>query len=415
MSKKIAILGAGLSGLSAALTAIESGYEIEIFEKNSYLGGRVAHSNIDGFAIDHGFQVINMNYPEIRRLSVVSTVSSRSIFRKINFIDNEGVESFISPQKIGSLFSHSSGSIFHKFDFLMFLLFRTSPLVTMGEQRVRFKRLYDVLLAPFLSGVFLDDPINIRSTTAQRLCRSFVRGKPVIIDGGVGNLVQVLTESIPTAYINLNCEILTVTSKTLSEVEVTYVDHSTHIQSSKSFDYVVDATCSAPGDITGTAGGNAREWLSSTTVYHCSSAIAQMDDALFVGKKGVHHFVNTLAISQANESLAPEGKVLIATTYLGEVKEDDLHQDEGRLITEIAQVYGVSKADLELISIQYIPHSLPHFGRADSEDPFMGELDNRDPHNGLIFYAGDYLTDPSQNGALRSGREAVEAIKALLH
>ena len=64
---RIAILGAGLSGLNCAkhLETIPN-TKIDIFEKTDKIGGRVKTDVIDGFYLDHGFQVFLKNYPEAR-------------------------------------------------------------------------------------------------------------------------------------------------------------------------------------------------------------------------------------------------------------------------------------------------------------------------------------------------------------
>ncbi len=44
-NKKILIIGGGMSGLTAAIEAAESGAQVVIVEKSPYLGGRVAQLN----------------------------------------------------------------------------------------------------------------------------------------------------------------------------------------------------------------------------------------------------------------------------------------------------------------------------------------------------------------------------------
>ena len=61
--KPVVVIGSGLAGLSAALTIQSAGYEVEVFESSSKIGGRVASDYIDGFTLDHGFQLINAKYP----------------------------------------------------------------------------------------------------------------------------------------------------------------------------------------------------------------------------------------------------------------------------------------------------------------------------------------------------------------
>ncbi len=55
MKKKIAIIGAGVSGLSAAAYAAKAGHEVHVFEKNSQPGGRARQfTTAGGYAFDMG-------------------------------------------------------------------------------------------------------------------------------------------------------------------------------------------------------------------------------------------------------------------------------------------------------------------------------------------------------------------------
>jgi len=55
MIKKIAIIGSGFSGLSAAAFSAKSGHEVHVFEKNSSLGGRARQFTTDnGYVFDMG-------------------------------------------------------------------------------------------------------------------------------------------------------------------------------------------------------------------------------------------------------------------------------------------------------------------------------------------------------------------------
>jgi phytoene desaturase len=53
-NKKIAIIGSGFSGLSAAAYLAREGYEVHVFEKNDCFGGRARKFEIDGFSFDMG-------------------------------------------------------------------------------------------------------------------------------------------------------------------------------------------------------------------------------------------------------------------------------------------------------------------------------------------------------------------------
>ncbi len=51
---RIAVIGSGLGGLSAAATMAARGYEVEVFEKNPWLGGKAAVLQEQGFCFDMG-------------------------------------------------------------------------------------------------------------------------------------------------------------------------------------------------------------------------------------------------------------------------------------------------------------------------------------------------------------------------
>jgi phytoene desaturase len=52
--KKAVIIGSGVAGLASAIRLAKMGFEVTIFEKNSYAGGKLSHFEQDGFAFDAG-------------------------------------------------------------------------------------------------------------------------------------------------------------------------------------------------------------------------------------------------------------------------------------------------------------------------------------------------------------------------
>ncbi len=67
---KIAVLGAGISGLGAAYRLTQGGHEVHVFEKEGRIGGHTHTVTLeDGTAVDTGFIVHNkVNYPSFLRL-----------------------------------------------------------------------------------------------------------------------------------------------------------------------------------------------------------------------------------------------------------------------------------------------------------------------------------------------------------
>ena len=65
--QKIYIIGAGLSGLVAAIELEKAGFSPIILESSDKVGGRMKTDQVDGYLLDHGFQVILTAYPEVKR------------------------------------------------------------------------------------------------------------------------------------------------------------------------------------------------------------------------------------------------------------------------------------------------------------------------------------------------------------
>ena len=53
-SERVAIIGAGLGGISAAISLASAGFNVEIFENNSHIGGKLNIREKDGFKFDLG-------------------------------------------------------------------------------------------------------------------------------------------------------------------------------------------------------------------------------------------------------------------------------------------------------------------------------------------------------------------------
>lgn len=69
-TKKVAIVGAGIAGLSAAANLAERGFDVTLFEKNEYLGGKVGSwqfvNNGETLQVEHGFHAFFRQYYNLR-------------------------------------------------------------------------------------------------------------------------------------------------------------------------------------------------------------------------------------------------------------------------------------------------------------------------------------------------------------
>lgn len=56
---RVAVIGAGISGLVSAYVLAKAGVEVVLYEKDDYLGGHAKTVTFDGVDLDLGFMVFN--------------------------------------------------------------------------------------------------------------------------------------------------------------------------------------------------------------------------------------------------------------------------------------------------------------------------------------------------------------------
>jgi phytoene dehydrogenase-like protein len=64
---RVAIVGAGVAGLTAGRILHRAGCDVTLYEKADGIGGRVRSDRVRGFVLDHGFQVLFTAYPAAER------------------------------------------------------------------------------------------------------------------------------------------------------------------------------------------------------------------------------------------------------------------------------------------------------------------------------------------------------------
>lgn len=81
--KKIVVIGAGPGGLSAAMLLAARGYDIEVFEKQPYIGGRNSSIHLGEYTFDMGPTFLNMFY----LIEEIFEMSNRNLHDYVEAID----------------------------------------------------------------------------------------------------------------------------------------------------------------------------------------------------------------------------------------------------------------------------------------------------------------------------------------
>ena len=100
--KKIAVIGAGMAGVTCARTLAQAGHQVTIFEKNQTIGGRMARRNSPFGAFDTGAQYFTVRDPRFERaLQTVPGLCKPWSANTVRVLDAQGrvTESDLPPQE----------------------------------------------------------------------------------------------------------------------------------------------------------------------------------------------------------------------------------------------------------------------------------------------------------------------------
>jgi hypothetical protein len=405
-SVDIAIVGAGLAGLSAALTAQRAGLSVVLIEGSDRVGGRVTSDVIDGFICDRGFQVFNPAYPHSKSLLNYDLLSLRSFAPGIRIVDGDH-DKFLAnvlrdvtyaPTMVKQLLH---GGLQETTDFIKFIAYAgnatitSRPAVFETDARSSLKQagisdsFIELYLRPFLTGVFLEGSLESSRRFLDFVVEYFVKGVPALPADGMRAISEQLAHNLHSDSLHLN----------------------TWVHRVAPHEVVTDGgTLSAQAVIVATdmdtasawLGIDSRGWNSVTTWYHVADgARAQLNGGKpqLVVDASDGPVINSIPLSHAAATYAPVGKHLISSSTLGTDTSSEMEQ---RVRRQLASMYRTDTSDWDLIATYPIARALPR-----TLPPFVARSDSKIDDG--LFVAGDTITLPSIDSAMESGMRAARA------
>ena len=379
----VVVIGAGLAGLSATLELQSQGVDVVLLEASDRTGGRVASDYIDGFICDRGFQLINSRYPSLIELDVLDEIDFVLAPRVIEISLGTSRHIAGDPRKAPlSTLDKATGTIPEKFALLRFLLFSAPRTQTIGGALSRFGTLYERVLRPFLTGVFLCDPDLVDFDYGILIIKSFVNGAPGVPRLGVGRLPEALAKRVQ------NLELLTRVERIVGQ----QIETTSGVINAKKIIVATDPTTAAQLLDFSVAASMA----GCITWYHATASNPSGTGRLIVDGQNRGPVINSVVMSDISIDYSDSSMSLVSSTSGLGVTESDARR-------HLSLMWGCDTRKWQLVSKYEIASALPiHLpGKAFSQPMKISEN---------IFVAGDHRSVPSQQGALFSGKLVAQLV-----
>lgn len=405
--KQIVIVGAGVSGLVAAICCEAAGHSPMLIDADKKIGGRTQSYEYENFILDKGFQVLLTEYECVKKYLDIKSLKLK-YFSPGAFVFSKKKDYEISDPlrewwNLPEMIFSGIGTVKDKW-----LIFRLSQYLKNKKEANIFngskqttlsylreygfsERIIDLFFKPFFSGIFLEDRLETPATMFKFVFGKFSKGSAAIPENGIQEIPNQLFNKLKNTTLLLNKKVTHV-----GENELT-IDNGEKIF----FDKLILAT-------------DHRLILGNTTEeikYNHSIQYYFKTDRPLLGKKiGLiadkeSGMLGIAAIGELKGVRNPENGYLLSITLKAETINDQVAAY--KMIDDVRKYFKVPALPLTFLGLNYIRRALPVCSDLYYNRPLADFV-----YNDHIFLAGDYLLNPSLDAAMRSGEMAVNALIA---
>jgi protoporphyrinogen oxidase len=398
---KIYIIGAGVSGLVASKVLEDHGYKSTIIEATDRVGGRVKTDVIDGYQLDHGFQVLLTAYPSAQKYLNFDALELQHFLPGAAIFSDGNQKTIGDPLRNISLFFPTLFSGIGKFSDKLKILKLNSLLkkTTLAEifaksEKTTLQYLIDFgfseeiifkFFKPFFSGIFLEPELETSSRMFEFVYKMFGEGFATLPKGGIEAIPKQLKSNLKHSKFQFNTNV-----KSVEDGKI-ILDNGTELES----DFTIIATESSK--LVGNLKKKETKWKSCDTLYFETNTMTIRKPIIGLIAES-DALINNIFYHSSILSKSTGRKQLLSVTV---VKQHNLSKEalKIRVQKELQDYCGIDSCIF--IKHYAIPNALPDLEGIKYEMlPAEIELTNS------IFLAGDTQLNGSLNAAMISGEKA---------
>jgi protoporphyrinogen oxidase len=397
----IHIIGAGISGLTAAKVLEEKGFYPIVLEATGRVGGRVKTDVVNGHQMDHGFQVLLTGYPAAQRYLNYEKLNLQKIAPGAAIFKNKKQKIIGDPLRdlfflLPTLFS-GIGNFQDKIKILQLnaelkkkslLAIFSTPTEKTSTYLTKFgfsKNMISDFFKPFFSGIFLETKLDTSSRMFEFVYKMFGEGYATIPKSGMEAIPKQLLKQLKKTTFKYNTKVAEV-----NEGEIVLEDQ-TKIKSH----FTLIATQASR--LLPNLNKQSISWKSCVNFYFETDKRTIKKPLIgLIAKQS--SLVNNIFYTTSIATKTRAKKELLSVTVIDtqNLKEEALLQQVKK---ELKELCGIDVG--QLIKQYTIPMALPNLANLTHElDPIDTQVGN------TLFVAGDTLLNASLNAAFIAGEMA---------
>lgn len=402
---KIYIIGAGVSGLIAAKTLENQGFSPTIIESTNSVGGRVKTDIVEGYQLDHGFQVLLTSYPAAQKflddeaLELQNFLPGAAIFKngkEYQIGDPLRNFSLLIPTVFSSLIPLSDKiKILH---LNLKLKSKDISAIFAEKEKTTLDYLKDFgfsnqvitqFFKPFFSGIFLETKLETSSRMFEFVYKMFGTGNAALPKAGIQAIPNQLAEKLKRTKILFNTNVSAVQDGTIT------LENGEVLESDSTI--IATAATQIIPDLKKTT----LKWKSCFTLYFETEK--RVIDKPLIGLLPLETAViNNIFYHTSLETSINAGKELLSVTVVDNqnISGNELRE---KVIKELKEHFNIEV--LRFIKQYEIAKALP-----DLKDIKYCLTPAETHYSDQIFLAGDTLVNGSLNAAMLSGESAAIAL-----
>ena len=405
-SPSIHIIGGGISGLIAARVLEEHGLSATIIEATDRLGGRVKTDVVDGYNLDHGFQVLLTAYPAAKKYLDFDALALQEFLPGSAIFKNGKQKIIGDPLRnlsllLPTLFS-GIGTVNDKLKILALnrrLKKKSIQNIFAEKEQTTHAYLENIgfseaiitnFFTPFFSGIFLENKLDTSSRMFEFVYKMFGEGNAALPKDGIQAIPKQLFEKLKSTTYVFNTKVKSVENGSIK------------LESGETLKSNFTIIATQASGLVSNLKNQATLWKSCDTLYF-EVAKREIKKPL-IGLIAMHNaLINNIFYHTSLQTSATATKELLSVTVI-----DRQNLTNKQLVTEVQkELKELCNIDSCTFIKQYnIPMALPNL-----QDIQYEMLPSETRLTETIFLAGDTQLNGSLNAAMIAGeRAALEVI-----